>query len=271
MTQAVSAAETSNNVQKELVEASNKLSGIGKNICAFLATEIPNNYLAKDNGIASINWIKAGTSLNANGAVNVAQVESSLNTLKKTAAGAALFKSLEGANIGTKYMPLTIHVGNINQILNTDAPMAFNSVVQTKASAKGIPFLVLNNSSIKKVSQTQMTVVIANELYDILGRMVAGENVAATSNYQALGIVLSDIVLNKEIAGKGQIDKNKMIATYKKAIKTYAGDVPSINYENLNATQKAALDNLTEIATAGQFHNFKALDNAPMAVDIALK
>jgi hypothetical protein len=252
-------------VQKDLIDASNKLTGVGKNLCAFLASDLPKNYTGKT-GMAATNWIKAGSSLDqASSPISTNQLESSLMRLKKTEAGLAIFSTLENHQIQNRYLPLTIHVGNIHDLLNTDAPMAFNTVIQTKQGAKGIPFVVLNAPAYKKnTSESKVALIVANELYDILGRMVAGEQVAATSNYQALGIVLSDIVLNNELNGSAnkQYDKKQMVVVYKKAIKNYAGDVPSINYSGLNAEQKQALDELTKLATSGAFTSFKALDGS---------
>jgi hypothetical protein len=264
------AKAATNIVQKELLEASDKLNGLGKSLCKFLAQELPESYSSTSQGVASINWIQFGNSLNKTETpIKAKELTNSLILLKKTEAGSALFSLLENAGIKSKYMPLTIHVGNISKLVNTNIPMAFNTVIQTKPSSKAIPFMVLNADAYKKnkASQEEVAIVVANELYDVLGRMVAGEAVAATSNYQALGIVLSDIVLNKELSKKAiRSDKAQMIVTYQKALKNYAGDVPPINYNILSTSQKKALDELTRIATTGNFQNFQALNTAQLAV-----
>lgn len=261
-------AVANNIVQKELLEASDKLNGLGKSLCKFLAQEIPENYSPE--GIASLKWLQFGNSFKANNTtIKTSEIIQSVEMLKNTESGAALIASLEKAGIEQKYKPLTLHLGSISRLLNTNAPLAFNTIVQTKPSSKALPFVVLNsdNSRKLKASNSDLAVVLANELYDVLGRILGGENITATSAYQALGIVLSDITLNKELGKKGiRSDKAYTIATYQKALQNYKHDVPPINYSNLSSAQKQALNELTKLATGGNFTTFKALDSGSVAI-----
>lgn len=256
-------------VVEDLLNAADKLNGVGKNLCLFLAQDMPSKNDAKS--FDSANWIKAGASLNKLDAkFKRGEVNTSLNKLAQTDSGKKIFKSLEKAGIKNKYEPVTIHVGSIKELINIDRPMAFNSMVQTNPRAKALPFIVLN----KKYSadSQKLTVVIANELYDILGRISAGERVTASSNYQALGIILSDVVLKDEISkNSSSHNRNEIIATYKKAIKNYSSVVPPINVSTLNNNQLAALNNLTVLATGGLFKTFSELETATFNKHLALK
>ncbi|MDX1920458.1 MAG: hypothetical protein SFU25_06945, partial [Candidatus Caenarcaniphilales bacterium] len=120
-------------------------------------------------------------------------------------------------------------------------------------------------------SKSQMAIVIANELFDILGRISAGEKVTASSNYQALGIVYSDIVLKSDLSSKAEFSKSDIIASYQKAIKNYASSVPALKDENLNQQQVAALNNLTSLATAGQFKTYAELNSSATQNVVAMK
>ncbi len=264
-------AVATNFTQKELLEASDKLSGLGKSLCKFLAQEMPENYDAQ--GIASIKWLQFGNSFQgSNTPIKASEITHSLEMLKNTQSGSALLASLENAGIEQSYKPLTLHLGSISRLLNTNAPLAFNTIVQTKPSSKALPFVVLNSDNYKKLksSDSQLAIVLANELYDVLGRIVAGESITATSAYQALGIVLSDITLNKELGKKDvRTDKAQMISVYQKALQNYKNDVPAINYSALNTKQQKTLNDLTKLATAGNFTTFKALDSATVAIAVA--
>ncbi len=261
-------------IKEELLNAAKKLNGLGKNVCNFLANDLSTDY-SSSASVASIGWMKAGVSFDdANSPITHQELINAMLLLKQSKSGAALIASMENAGIREKYMPLTIHVGNIGELINNKAPLAFNSLLQVRASAKAMPFVVLNGPSFKKgqISEKQLAVVIANELYDVLGRLTDGENVAATSNYQALGIILSDIVLKKEMAsGNGPIQKAQVVFTYQKAMKAYSGDVPRINYQALSSEQKSTLDNLTLLATGGTFGNFNELEASTHTTELAMK
>lgn len=241
-------------VVEDLLNAADKLNGVGKNLCVFLASDMPSSGI--DN---SISWIKPASSLNEGlGGINTQYLNESLALLKQTSSGEAILSSLEKAGISKKYEAITVHIGNIKELINTNAPMAFNSMVQTSPKAKALPFIVLNKNKMAS-SQSQMAIVVANELFDILGRISAGEQVTASSDYQALGIVYSDIILKNDLTQKSGFTKTDIISTYQKAIKNYSSSVPSLKTENLNQQQVAALNNLTSLATAGQFKTFSDL------------
>ncbi|MDX1920209.1 MAG: hypothetical protein SFU25_05680, partial [Candidatus Caenarcaniphilales bacterium] len=118
-------------VVEDLLNAADKLNGVGKDLCVFLASDMPSNAVSN-----SISWIKPANSLNAaEGGINTQYLNESLALLKQTPSGAAVLGSLEKAGISRKYEAVTIHVGNIKELINTNAPMAFNSMVQTSPKA----------------------------------------------------------------------------------------------------------------------------------------
>ena len=112
----------------------------------------------------------------------------------------------------------------------------------------------------KYTTERKISVVLANELFDVLGRLILGDDITATSDYQALGIVLSDITLEKEIRRSNhKISKQEIINLFNKALKDYSSFVPPLEEALMNEYEKAKLDSLTSLVSSGVFNNFSEL------------
>jgi|694.fasta_scaffold03254_4 hypothetical protein len=251
-------ASHSSTLTKDLLKASSKLKGIDQRLCLFLAEDLSDG----EEGL-SIEWLTVGKSFHDDSqAISQKSFNSAISILQKSNSGKSLLSELERNGIKDKYEPISIHIGNVNDLINTNAPTAFNSMISTSPKTKSLPFIVFNSTVINQnqISNKKIATILANELYDILGRLVGDDELTATSNYQALGIVLSDLMIQRDMAELNRpVTRHEVVHSYSKAFKNYSQFVPPIKYESLSTEQKKSLDKLTQLSTGNLFQSFEEL------------
>lgn len=243
----------SSTIKDDLLKAAYKVKDErGRDLFAFLAGDLP-----EDQNKFAIDSYSMGLTFNSN--VSMARMEGLMKTLNSTKSGASISKFMK-SNAGGL---ITLHVANFQTLINNDRPFAFNSLA--KFSGKQLPFVVFNEKIFKQnsLSDKQFVMVFVNELFDLMGRMSINEAVTATSDYQALGIVLSDLVLKQELEGGSKaLSKEAVLKVYVDGLSRYVREFPAVQYGSMSPEQKTKMDELTKLSTGGVFTNFGELQTA---------
>jgi hypothetical protein len=264
------ATETNKSINENLFNAAYNLEGSDRKLCLFVAIDSSSKYEDEDTGQEPddepefpIAWLQGSHSLTASrSGLSVSKLKDAVIRLRNTQSGANLIELLEQAGIREKYEPITIHIAKTSSFIDSNLPVAFNSLITIKDKKKAFPFIVFNQEAMNKkyTTERKISVVLANELFDVLGRLILGDDITATSDYQALGIVLSDITLEKEIRRSNhKISKQEIINLFNKALKDYSSFVPPLEEALMNEYEKAKLDSLTSLVSSGVFNNFSEL------------
>ena len=83
------------------------------------------------------------------------------------------------------------------------------------------------------------------------------------AQYQALGIVLSEAILKRQLhAQNGPLSKGEIISIYKSSLRHYSSIFPSLRYNTLTEGQRSALNRLTNLACNGVIDDFVELENS---------
>lgn len=260
----VSQAYSAVPLNSKLASAADQLDGVSRNLCSFVSKDLlPEGSTQKD--LSAIGWMKVSKSIySKDSSVSPEALNKAIQSLQKTQIGSALLEAISKQDFAGNNYPISLHTANPKDLIGSDIPMAFSSVIRLNDSDhKSVPFIVFS-PKVKGISDSKLVMIFANELYDILGRMNVGDDLTVTSEYQALGIVLSDVILKKQLMDPNNavvLSKDDVIAVYRKSLGYYSSFFPGLKYQNLTSKQRLALDNLTSLSTNGVFSSFRELES----------
>ena len=243
----------SSTVKDDLLKAAYKTKDErGKDLFAFLAGDLP-----EEQSQIQVDSYLLGLTFHSK--VSMKRTESLVEMLNATRSGKAISGFVKTHSNG----PVTLHVADFNKLIHNDKPLAFNSLA--RFSGKQLSFVVFNENIFNqnKLNDKQFTMVFVNELFDLMGRMAISEAITATSDYQALGIVLSDLVLKQELEGGNKpLSKESVLKVFTDGLNRYVRDFPGIQAVSLSTEQKSKLDELTKLSTGGTYNSFSELQSA---------
>jgi hypothetical protein len=143
-------------------------------------------------------------------------------------------------------------------LTESERRLATNAVVPTDPVQYAVAF---NPERLARFSNTEIRETLANELWDVYGKMRESSNdsiskgITSTVKYQCLGIVFDAVM------SAGPLSRDEMARAFASVMAAYVAQKGEIR-GNYSEAEQADLDNLTRLATGGVYSSIEELWDA---------